>query len=160
MTNLRRRSGVPVAIAIALMLTPAIAGCSIAENIVGGVVGEAQGQLDDIVSETLGGAGISTDGELPPGFPTEQVPVTGTIEGGGAGPDSSGWVVRTTLTGDEQFTTAQTALEDAGYVGTAVNSDADSGFGTFTLDTLTVVLTVATDADGVMTATYVVTPQV
>ena len=146
-----------MAIAIALMLTPAIAGCSVAENLVGGVVDEAQGQFDDLVSDTLGGAGISTDGELPTGFPAEDVPLAGTIEGGGTGPDSSGWVVRTTLTGDEQFTTAQTALEDAGYVGTAVNSDADSGFGSFALAPYTVVLTVATDSNGVMTATYVVT---
>jgi hypothetical protein len=39
-----------------------------------------------------------------------------------------------------------------------VDSDADSGFGTFTGTAHRVVLTVSTDTDGVSTATYVVTP--
>jgi len=80
----------------------------------------------------------------------------GEVQGGGAGPDSSGWVVVTTLT-THDFAAAQAALEGAGYVASAVNSDADSGFGTFTLAPYTVVLTVATDTDGATTATYIVT---
>jgi len=154
MTTLSRRARVSV-LAIALLALPALTGCSVAENMVGGVVSEAQGQLDDAVSDALGGAGITTDGELPSGFPTEEIPLTGEVLGGGSAPEGSGWVVRTALTG-EDFATAQAALEDAGYESSAVNSDADSGFGTFTLTPYTVVLTVATDAE-VMTATYVVT---
>jgi hypothetical protein len=79
------------------------------------------------------------------------------VQGGGAGPDASGWVVRTTLGEGETFATAQSALEGAGYASSAVNADADSGFGSFTLAPYTVALTVATDPDGVTTATYIVT---
>jgi len=147
----------PLSIALLIALTPVVAGCSVAENIVGGVVSEAQNQAGDAISEALGGAGVSTDGELPSGFPSDVVPVVGEVQGGGSGPDSSGWVVLTTLTGDD-FASAQAALEGAGYEASAVNSDADSGFGTFTLAPYTVVLTVATDTEGATTATYVVTP--
>jgi hypothetical protein len=149
------RTRLSLAAASALLFLPALTGCSIAENMVGGVVSEAQGQLDDAVSDALGGAGITTDGELPGGFPSDEIPLTGTVLGGGSAPEGAGWVVRTELT-DADFAAAQAALEDAGFESSAVNSDADSGFGTFTLTPYTVVLTVATDAD-VMTATYVVT---
>jgi len=155
MTTLSRRARVSV-LTIALLALPALTGCSVAENMVGGVVSEAQGQLDDAVSDALGGAGITTDGELPSGFPTEEIPLAGEVLGGGSAPEGAGWVVRTELAAGDDFATAQAALEDAGYESSAVNSDTDSGFGTFTLTPYTVVLTVATDAD-VMTATYVVT---
>ena len=146
----------PLSIALLLFATPMLAGCSVAENMVNGVVSEAQNQAGDAISEALGGAGVSTDGELPSGFPSDAVPIVGEVQGGGSGPDSSGWVVMTTLT-DDDFAAAQAALEGAGYVSSAVNSDADSGFGNFVLDPYTVVLTVSTDGDGKTTATYVVT---
>jgi hypothetical protein len=148
----------PLSLALLIFAVPALAGCSVAENMVNGVVSEAKNQAGDAVSEALGGAGVSTDGELPSGFPADQIPVVGEVQGGGSGPDSSGWVVVTTLTADD-FASAQAALEGAGYVASAANGDADSGFGTFTLAPYTVVLTVATDADGTTTATYVVTKQ-
>jgi len=146
----------PLSLALLIFVAPALAGCSVAENMVNGVVSEAQNQAGDAISEALGGAGVSTDGELPTGFPSDQIPVVGEVQGGGSAPDSTGWVVLTTLT-DDDFASAQAALEGAGYVSSAVNSDADSGFGTFTLAPYTVVLTVATDTDGTTTATYVVT---
>ena len=157
MTTSRTRIARPLFIAAAIALAPALVGCSVAENIVGGVVDEAKNQAGDAVSDALGGAGISTDGELPTGFPGDAVPLVGEVQGGGSGPDASGWVVRTTLVADD-FASAQAALESAGYVSSAVNSDADSGFGTFTLAPYSVVLTTTTDGDGVVTATYVVTP--
>jgi len=146
----------PLSLALLIFAAPALAGCSVAENMVNGVVSEAQNQAGDAISEALGGAGVSTDGELPTGFPSDEIPVVGEVQGGGSAPDSTGWVVLTTLTADD-FASAQAALEGAGYVSSAVNSDADSGFGTFTLAPYTVVLTVATDTDGKTTATYVVT---
>jgi hypothetical protein len=146
----------PLSIALMIALAPALAGCSVAENMVNGVVSEAQNQAGDAISEALGGAGVSTDGELPTGFPSDEIPVVGEVQGGGSAPDSSGWVVLTTLSTDD-FASAQAALEGAGYVASAADGDADSGFGTFTLSPYTVVLTVATDADGKTTATYVVT---
>ena len=156
MTTPRLRFARPLSLALVLFAVPVLAGCSVAENVVNGVVSEAQNQAGDAISEALGGAGVSTDGELPTGFPSDEIPVVGEVQGGGSAPDSTGWVVLTTLTADD-FASAQAALEGAGYVSSAVNSDADSGFGTFTLAPYTVVLTVATDTDGKTTATYVVT---
>jgi hypothetical protein len=160
MPTSRSHSARPLAIALLLAVSPVLVGCSAAENVVGGVVDEATQQagdaLGDAASDALGGAGISTDGELPSGFPTA-VPLVGVVQGGGAGPDASGWVVRTTLGEGETFVTAQSALEGAGYTSSAVNADADSGFGSFTLAPYTVTLTVATDPDGVTTSTYIVT---
>ena len=151
----------PLSIALLIAVTPVLVGCSAAENVVNGVVDEAQNQAGDAISEALGGAGISTDGEIPNGFPSDEIPVVGEVLGGGSAPDASGWVVRTTLAeagaSGEDFVSAQAALEAAGFASSAVNADADSGFGTFTLAPYSVVLTVATDSDGVMTATYMVT---
>jgi hypothetical protein len=151
----------PLAIALLLAAFPVLVGCSVAENVVNGVVDEATdqvgGAVGDAVSEALGGAGISADGQLPPGFPADDVPVVGAVQGGGAGPDSSGWVVISTFGEGESFATAQAALEGAGYVSSAVDADADSGFGNFTLAPYNVALTVATEAGGAMGATYVVT---
>jgi hypothetical protein len=151
MTNKTRS----LALAALLLLTPLLAGCGVAENIVGGVVNEAQQRAEDAASEVLGGAGITSDGELPSGFPAE-VPLVGAVQGGGSAPGGTDWVVLT-QPGADGFTAAQAALEAVGFVGSAVDSDTDSGFGTFTLAPYTVVLTVATNADGVATATYVVT---
>jgi hypothetical protein len=156
MTTSRSPIARPLSLALVLFAMPVLAGCSVAENMVNGVVSEAQNQAGDAISEALGGAGVTTDGEMPSGFPSDAIPVVGEVQGGGSGPDSSGWVVVTTL-GADDFAAAQAALEGAGYVSSAVNSDADSGFGSFTLAPYTVVLTVNTDADGVTTATYVVT---
>ncbi|MCU1423900.1 MAG: putative secreted protein [Microbacteriaceae bacterium] len=157
MATLRARLTAPTAIVIAILATPLLAGCSVAENVVGGVVDEAGSQLEESISDQLGGAGVSTDGELPDGFPAEAIPLVGEVQGGGSAPDSAGWVVRTVLGADERFPAAQAALDEAGYASSAVDSDSDSGFGTFTLEPYTVVLTVATDADGVVSATYIVT---
>ncbi len=149
-----------IAIAALLLLgtTPALVGCSVADNIVGGVVDEVRGGVDDAIGESLGGAGITTDGELPSGFPVAAVPTIGEVRGGGSGPSSSGWVVQTTLASAADFATAQEALEAAGFTASGVNTDAESGFGSFSSAEYIVVLTVATGSDDVVTATYVVAP--
>jgi hypothetical protein len=161
MSTFSRRLARPLAIALLIAATPVLVGCSAAENIVGGVVEEAKNQAGqaagDAVAEALGGAGVSTDGELPPAFPADAVPLVGAVRGGGAGPDSSGWVVLTTFGDGETFDDAQAALEGAGYTAGAVDADADSGFGNFTLAPYNVALTVATEGGGATTATYVVT---
>jgi hypothetical protein len=157
MTTTSNRIARPLLIALIVFAAPVLTGCSVAENVVGGVVDEAKNQAGDAISDALGGAGVSTDGELPTGFPSDAVPIVGTVQGGGSAPDASGWVVRTTLAGDD-FASAQAALEGAGYVASAVNADSDSGFGTFTLAPYSVALATDTDAEGVVTATYIVTP--
>jgi hypothetical protein len=156
MTSAALRFARPLSLALLVAVAPVLVGCSAAENVVNGVVGEAQNQAGDAISEALGGAGISSDGELPNGYPADAIPVVGEVLGGGSAPDATGWVVRTALAGDD-FASAQAALEAAGFESSAVNADADSGFGTFALAPYNVVLTVATDSDGEMTATYVVT---
>jgi len=145
----------------------ALTGCTGTplDNVIEGLVGEGteqlgeqlEGGIEGLVGDVLGGTEISTDGQLPAGFPEDKVPLTGTVLGGGSGPNGLGWVVRTELASASDFGKAQAALEGAGYTASAVNSDANSGFGTFSSADHTVVLVVANES-GQATATYVVTP--
>jgi len=85
------------------------------------------------------------------------VVLTGQILGGGAGPEGSGWVARTEIDGGLGFTEAAAALESAGFAPSGVSSNASGGYGAFTSAAFRVDLSVATDGDGIVTATYVVT---
>ncbi|WP_423923154.1 hypothetical protein ACPEEZ_04275 [Frigoribacterium sp. 2-23] len=152
---------------LAVGLVGGLAACSegspvdnIVSGAVDGLTSTAKQAVDDAVGDALGGAGITTDGSLPEGFPSADVPlVDGTVRGGGAGPNGSGWVAQLTVSGADRFADAQAALEGAGYTAAGVDSDADSAFGTFTGATYRVVLTFSTQAsDGAVIATYVVTP--
>jgi hypothetical protein len=135
------------------------------DNVIEGLVGEGskqvseqlQGGVEGLVEDALGGTAISTDGRLPDGFPADAVPITGTVLGGGSGPNGTGWVARTQLGSAAEFEDARAALEGAGFTASAVNSDANGGFGTFTSADYTVVLVVATQSAEV-TANYIVTP--
>lgn len=122
------------------------------DQLVGGIDEQIRGLVDDV----LGGVELTGDGTVPSSFPGE-VPLTGDVLGGGAGPQGSGWVVRTRLDGGLGFADAAAELEAAGFAPSGVSSDAGSGYGAFTGDTYRVDLSVATDGDGVVTATYVVT---
>ncbi len=155
------------ALALAGALAVGATGCSTGtpiDNIVEGLVqqgvdqimGGIDEQIRGLVDEVLAGVEITTDGTVPASFPTE-VPLTGEVLGGGAGPEGSGWVVRTQLDGGLGFDDAAAALELAGFAASGVSSDADSGYGAYTGAAYRVDLSVATDADGVVTATYVVT---
>ncbi|BDI23503.1 hypothetical protein [Herbiconiux sp. L3-i23] len=139
--------------AVALALTGALAGCSGTplDNIVGGAV-------DRAIEEAVGGdVDISTDGQVPDGFP-ESIPlVDGTVVGGAAG-GGAGWTVVIQPDSVDRFAEAQTALEGAGFTANASNADADSAFGSFTGTNYNLQLTFSTDAEGVVTAVYVVTP--
>ncbi|HEV7956800.1 MAG TPA: hypothetical protein VGP10_06555 [Marisediminicola sp.] len=147
-----------LAAALLVGAAPALVGCGVAENIVGGVTDEVRGGVDDAIGKALGGAGITTNGQVPDGFPMDAVPVVGEVVGGGAGPNATGWVLKTRLESAADFVTAQETLEGAAFTASGVNSDSDSGFGSFTSADHVVVLTVATGSDGVVSATYVVTP--
>lgn len=149
-------------LAAALVTGAGLTGCSAVDNVVGGVVDEAerqvQEQIDRTVSEALGGASISRDGKVPDGFPTDQVPlVDGEIVGGAGGPGGSGWAVQVRIDGIERFEEAGTLLTDAGYTGNISNSDATSGFGTWTGPAYTVTITVSGEAEA-LEALYVVVP--
>ena len=145
----------------------ALTGCTGTplDNVIEGVVGEGaeqlgeqlEGGVEGIIGDVLGGVEITSDGQLPDGFPADAVPVTGTVLGGGSGPNGAGWVARTQLGSAAELEQASATLEGAGFTASGVNSDANSGFGTFTSADYTVVLVVATES-GQATATYVVTP--
>jgi hypothetical protein len=160
------RSAATLALAAGLVagLTACSEGSPV-DNIVGGAVdsgledlkGTAQKAVEDAAGEALNGAGITTDGTLPASFPAEVPLVPGTTRGGGAGPDGTGWVAQIAVSGADQFTVARQQLEAAGFAASGVDTDAESGFGTFTGAAYRVVLTVSTDSEGQAIATYVVT---
>ncbi|HET8957997.1 MAG TPA: hypothetical protein VFM95_06040 [Microcella sp.] len=163
----RRRSLATVALAATIAL--GASACSTGtplDNIVEGLVDQGveqvtsgiDEQIRGLVGDVLGGVELTTDGSLPSSFP-QGIPLVGEVLGGGAGPEGSGWVARTRLDEASAFTAAQGALEDAGFTASGVSSDATSGYGAFTSAEYRVDLSVATDGQGEVTATYVVTPQ-
>lgn len=167
MTAIRARRLAAAALALGLLAgTPACSTGTPLDNVVEGLVQQGVDQLvggiDDqirgLVDDVLGGVELTADGTVPSSFPTE-IPLTGEVLGGGAGPQGSGWVVRTRLDGATGFPEAAAALEAAGFAPSGVSIDAASGYGAYTSDAFRVDLSVATDADGVVTATYVVTPR-
>ncbi|MGN7190108.1 hypothetical protein [Curtobacterium sp. MCBA15_004] len=145
-------------------------GSSVASNVsetVQGIDGGAiqdgmssvAGGIDGALDTALKGTGVTSDGKLPDGFPTAQVPlVDGTVLGGGSGPDGSGWVAQVRVASVDDFTVAAQRLADAGYTESAKRADASSAFGMFRSDAYRVVLTFSQTGDGV-TATYIVTPR-
>ncbi|MCA1942167.1 MAG: hypothetical protein LDL15_00975 [Yonghaparkia sp.] len=164
-----RRTRTLAAAALGLALVTGTSACSTGtplDNIVEGLVqqgvdqlvGGIDEQIRGLVDDVLGGVELTADGTVPSSFPAE-IPLTGEVLGGAAGPQGAGWVVRTRLDGGASFTDAAAALEGAGFAPAGVSSDAASGYGAFSSAAYRVDLSVATDADGVMTATYVVTPR-
>ncbi|MDM7891113.1 hypothetical protein [Curtobacterium caseinilyticum] len=145
-------------------------GSSVASNVtetVQGIDGKAiqdgmasvAGGIDGALDTALEGTGVTSDGKVPDGFPTTDVPlVDGTVLGGGAGPNGSGWVVQVRVTSVDAFQAATEQLAAAGYTESAKRADSSSAFGLFRSDAHRVVLTVSETKDGV-TATYIVTPR-
>ena len=154
------------ALLLASGLVGGLAACSeggAVDDIVGSAVDQGvesvRGTVEEAVGDALGGASVSTDGTLPESFPAEVPLLDGTVRGGGAGPDGSGWVAQLAVTSLDDFTTARSELETAGYAAAGVDVGADTALGTFTGPTYRVVLTVTTQAsDSAVLATYVVTP--
>ncbi|MDP9735696.1 hypothetical protein [Curtobacterium sp. 260] len=145
-------------------------GSSVASNVsetVQGIDGKAvqdgmasvAGGIDGALDAALSGTGVTSDGRVPDGFPTPDVPlVDGTVLGGGAGPKGSGWVVQVRVASVDDFAAAAEQLAAAGYTESAKRADTSSAFGMFRSDAYRVVLTVSESSDGV-TATYIVTPR-
>lgn len=143
-------------------------GSSVASNVsetVQGIDGKAvqdgmasvAGGIDGALDAALSGTGVTSDGRVPDGFPAADVPlVDGTVLGGGAGPNGSGWVVQVRVASVDDFQAAAEQLAAAGYAESAKRADASSAFGLFRSDAYRVVLTVSESKDGV-TATYIVT---
>ncbi|RIJ51120.1 hypothetical protein DZG00_10110 [Clavibacter lycopersici] len=158
--SLRRRG-----LAAGLVLVPAlvITGCSQVGDVVRDAAQEGAKQVrhsvEDVVGDTLGKVQVSTDGHIPDSFPADAVPFPeGKLLGGGAAPDGAGWVAQVAVPEVEGgFADARTRLEAAGYASSEIASDAQSGYGRFTTDAYTVIVTVSADP-GSPVATYVVLP--
>lgn len=145
-------------------------GSSVASNVsetVKGIDGKAiqdgmasvAGGIDGALDTALKGANVTSDGKLPDGFPAKDVPlVDGTVLGGGAGPNGSGWVAQVRAGSVDDFATATDRLTAAGYTESAKRADATSAFGLFRSDGYRVVVTFSKNDSGV-TATYIVTPR-
>ena len=121
------------------------------------------GGIDGALDTALKGTGVTSDGKLPDGFPSKDVPlVDGTVLGGGAGPNGSGWVAQVRAGSVDDFAAAAQQLADAGYTESAKRADSSSAFGLFRSDAYRVVVTFSGDraagGSGV-TATYIVTPR-
>ncbi|KQS08851.1 hypothetical protein ASG04_07960 [Curtobacterium sp. Leaf183] len=117
------------------------------------------GGIDGALDTALKGADVTSDGQVPDGFPTAAVPlVDGTVKGGGTGPNDSGWVVQVQASSVDDFAAAAQQLTDAGFTESAKRADSSSAFGIFRSDDHRVVLTFS-KGDGGATATYIVTPR-
>jgi hypothetical protein len=145
-------------------------GSSVASSVAEGVQGidgkaiqdgmaSVAGGIDGALDTALKGANVTSDGKVPDGFPTKDVPlVDGTVLGGGAGPNGSGWVVQLRVDGLDAFSSAQSALANAGFASSTTRSDSSSAFGMYRSDDYRVILAVSKNSDGT-TATYIVTPR-
>ncbi|PZF11510.1 hypothetical protein DEJ25_10680 [Curtobacterium sp. MCPF17_011] len=118
------------------------------------------GGIDGALDTALKGTKVTSDGQVPAGFPSSSVPlVDGTVLGGGAGPADSGWVVQVRVSSVDDFARAAQQLADAGFTKSAERADSSSAFGLFRSDDHRVVVTFSTDSGGGATATYIVTPR-
>ncbi|MWJ07732.1 hypothetical protein [Clavibacter michiganensis] len=158
--SLRRRG-----LAAGLVLVPGLvlAGCSQVGEVVRDAAHEGAKQVrhsvEDVIGDTLGKVQVSTDGHVPPSFPTDAVPFAeGKLLGGGAAPEDAGWVAQVAVPDVEGgFADARARLEAASYASSDVTGDAQSGYGRFTTDAYSVIVTVSADL-GSPVATYVVMP--
>lgn len=162
--SLRRRG-----LAAGLVLVSALGsglgltGCSQVGDVVRDAAHEGAKQVrhsvEDVIGDTLGKVQVSTDGHVPDTFPSDAVPFAeGKLLGGGAAPEGAGWVAQVAVPDVESgFADVRARLEAAGYASSEVTSDAQSGYGRFTTDAYSVIVTVSADL-GSPVATYVVLP--
>jgi hypothetical protein len=157
--SLRRRG---LAAGLVLVSAVALGGCSAVGDAVRDAAHEGEKQVrhsvEDVVGDTLGKVQVSTDGHVPESFPSAAVPFPdGQLLGGGAAPEGAGWVAQVAVPDIQGgFADAQAKLEAAGFTAEDdVASDATSGYGRFTTDAYTVIVTVSADL-GSPVATYVV----
>ena len=107
MNTLRRRAVAPLAIVVALLGAPLLAGCSSVGDAVGGAAG-------GVVKDATGGA-VSV-GAMPEGWPSEVPVIEGDIVGGGKNPNGTdGWVVVIKSTAADPVAEATAQLEAAGF---------------------------------------------
>ncbi len=118
-----------------LVLVPGLvlAGCSQVGEVVRDAAHEGAKQVrhsvEDVIGDTRGKVQVSTDGHVPPSFPTDAVPFAEQLAlGGGAAPEDAGWVAQVAVPDVEGgFADARARLEAAGYASSDVTGDAQSG---------------------------------
>ncbi len=149
MNTLRKRYAAPVAIALALLITPALSGCfsNPIEGIIEGVTG---GDVD------LGGT------SLPSGYPTAEVPIiAGDIIFGGALGNDEGKIFNVTVrvTDATAIDSIKDQLTAAGFTseGEFSGSTADGGSFIGSTDKWGVLVVVSKDSDNGFIANYTVT---
>jgi hypothetical protein len=147
MTTLRTRITAPIAIALALVMAPALTGCfaNPVESIIEGATG---GQVD------LGGT------SLPDGYPTDEVPVIdGDILFGGSLGDGNGMVYNVTVkvADASAIDTIKAQLEGVGFT-TQLGGDTTGG-ATYigSSDAWGVLVVVSEDGSNGWVANYTVT---
>lgn len=149
MATRRTRITVPIALALALVMTPALSGCfsNPLESIIEGATG---GDVD------LGGTSV------PDGFPTNEVPLAnGEIVFGGSIGNEEGRVFNVTIkvAGANAIDEIKAQLEGAGFVSQGEFSGSTSEGGTFigTTDQWGVLVVVSQDGQNGFVANYTVT---
>lgn len=147
MSTMTRRLTVPLALVVALAVTPALAACAgnPIENLIEGATG---GQVD------LGGTTIPAD------FPAEVPLFSGDIVNvTGLGKDAEKiWNVSIVVPDGLAFDTIASQLQAAGFEGgSIVAATADGGTGVFTGANYGVFLVVTKDGNGGFVANYTIT---
>ncbi len=148
MSSARRRFVAPLAVALALVITPSLSGCfgNPIESIIEGATG---GDVD------LGGTSV------PDGYPTSEVPlVAGEILFGGSIGNADGKIFNVTVkvSGPEALDQIKTQLEGAGFTSQADLGDTSAG-GTYiaSTDAWGVLVVVSEDGSNGWMANYTVT---
>ena len=151
MNTHRTRSRIPVALAIAGVLlvgSPALAGCSLINNVVEGAAG---GNIPD---------GLSGGQSVPSDFPSEVPLIEGEVVFALSLPGDNGekaWNVTINVGGADAFESIKTQLTDAGFEFQSV-SEGDSGStGAYHQGDLTVIVVVGAANGDQWTANYTVT---
>lgn len=148
MSSARSRFVAPLAVALALVITPSLSGCfgNPIESIIEGATG---GDVD------LGGTSV------PEGYPTSEVPlVSGEVLFGGSLGNADGKIFNVTIkvTGPEALDQIKTQLEGAGFTSQADLGDTSAG-GTYiaSTDAWGVLVVVSEDGSNGWIANYTVT---
>ena len=150
MSSTPKRISVPLAIVLALAITPALAGCfaNPVQQIIEGATG---GQVD------LGGTSVPAD------FPSEIPLASGEIVYGAsvAGADGQVWNVTVRVPGVEALNAIVSQLEGAGFTATEGfgGSTADGGTAALTSSKYGVLIVVGSDGQNGFVANYTVTTQ-
>ena len=145
MISLRNRTTVPVALALAVVLAPALAGCS--GNPIGGII------------EGATGGAVQSGTEIPKGFPSEVPIIDGEITFGGSVGDDTSRVYNVTVKVDglEAYVDIKAELEGAGFTSAVAGTAGEGGTGAFSNDKWGVLVVVTEDGSKGFLANYTVT---